>query len=139
MKIYDAKDKILGRMSTKIAKDLLRGETVIVINAEKAVLAGDPTFTFKHYLQRIQRGDPTRGPYFPKTPQGIVRRAIRGMLPYKKEKGKTAFKRLKVFVGIPDEYKDKEYIQVKEDVNKLRCKHITIGELSIKLGAKKRW
>lgn len=139
MKIYDAENKILGRMSAKIAKDLLKGEDIIVINAEKSVLAGKPKFTQKQYLERIQKGDPTRGPYFPKTPSGIVKRSIRGMIPYHKQRGKAALKRLRIFVGIPDEYKDKEYVQIEEDVNKLRCKHITVEKLSLWLGAKKRW
>ena len=140
MKIYDASGQILGRIATRIAKDLLKGETVHVINCEKAVIAGNPDYTKKIYLERTQRGDPHHGPFFPKTPKGIVRRTIRGMIPYKKPLGRKAFKRLKVWIGIPEELKGKEYIKLKDaDVSKLRTKHITIGDLSVYLGAKKRW
>lgn len=140
MKVYDATGQILGRMATRITKDLLKGETVHVVNCEKAVLAGNPVYTKKQYLQRIQRGDPHHGPFFPKTPQGIVKRAIRGMFPYKRPSRRKAFKRLKIWVGIPEELKKKEFIRLKDaDVNKLKTKHITIGDLSVYLGAKKRW
>jgi large subunit ribosomal protein L13 len=140
MKVYDASNQILGRIATRIAKDLLKGENVSIINCEKAVISGDPKFTIKHYLKRIQRGDPHHGPFFPKTPQGIVRRAIRGMLPFYKPKGREAFKRLRVYVGTPEEFENKEFVRIEEaDANKLRCKYISVGDLSLALGSKKRW
>ncbi|MDI6826756.1 MAG: 50S ribosomal protein L13 [Candidatus Aenigmarchaeota archaeon] len=140
MKIYDASNQILGRIATRIAKDLLRGENVVVINCEKAVISGDPKVIEKHYLKRRQRGDPHHGPFFPRTPQGIVKRAMRGMLPFYKPKGREAFRRLRVYVGIPDELKNKEFIRIEEaDVNRLRCKYIVVGDLSLALGYEKRW
>jgi large subunit ribosomal protein L13 len=140
MKIYDASNQILGRIATSIAKDLLKGENVYVVNCEKAVISGTPKVTKEHYLHRLQRGDPHHGPFFPRTPQGIVKRTIRGMIPFSKIKGQEAFRRLRVYVGIPDDIKDKKFIRIEEaDVNKLRCKHITVGDLSLALGHKKRW
>ncbi len=62
------------------------------------------------------------------------------MLPYKKSTGRDAFKRLKVWIGVPEEFKNKDFVRIEEaDVNKLRTKHITIGDLCVYLGAKKRW
>jgi large subunit ribosomal protein L13 len=140
MKIYDASNQILGRISTNVAKDLLKGENVYVVNCEKAAISGNPDFIKEHYLHRVQRGDPHHGPFYPKTPQGIVKRTIRGMIPFSKMKGQEAFRRLRVFVGIPDDIKDKNFIRIEEaDVNKLKCKHITVGDLSLALGHKKRW
>lgn len=140
MKVYDASNQILGRIATSVAKDLLKGENVYIVNCEKAAISGNPKVTEEHYLHRVQRGDPHHGPFFPKTPQGIVKRTIRGMIPFSKNKGQEAFRRLRVYVGIPDDIKDKNFIRIEEaDVNKLRCKHITVGELSLALGHKKRW
>ena len=140
MKVYDASGQILGRMSSIIAKDLLRGETVHVVNCEKAVISGDPESTKKHYLARRQRGDPHHGPFYPRTPMGIVRRAIRGMIPYHKPRGRDAFKRLRVWIGVPEELKNHKFIKLKvANANRLRCKSITVGELSLWLGTKKRW
>lgn len=140
MKVYDATNMILGRLSTRVAKDLLRGEMVHIVNAEKAVVSGKPQFTIAFYLKKIQRGDPRHGPFYPKTPQGIVRRTVRGMIPYKKPLGRQAFKRLRVWIGSPNEFKNKELVKLKEaDANKLRTKSITVGELSFAIGGKKRW
>lgn len=140
MKLYDATGQILGRFATRIAKELLKGENIRIVNCEKAVISGDPKETEKHYFERRQRGDPIHGPFYPRIPDGIIRRTIRGMLPPHKPRGREAFKRLKVYIGIPDELKNEKFIEIKEfDVNKLKCKSITVGDLSIALGAKKRW
>lgn len=140
MKVYDASGQILGRLSTRVAKDLLKGENVRVVNCEEAILAGDPKATKKHYLERRQRGDRHHGPFYPRTPRGIFRRTVKGMLPFHKPKGRESFRRLKVYVGVPEELKNKEFIKLEEnDVNRLRCKHITVGDLSVWLGCKKRW
>jgi large subunit ribosomal protein L13 len=80
------------------------------------------------------------GPFFPKTPDGIFRRAVRGMLPWHKEKGRKAYKNLRVFIGLPEEFKGKEIKKVEEaDASKLKTKFISLGELSLSIGAKKRW
>lgn len=140
MKIYDAENQILGRMCTVIAKQLLNGERIFVVNVEKAILSGDPKYKIKHYLARLHRGDPHKGPFFPKQPDGIFRRTVRGMLPWHKAKGKKAYRNLRVFIGIPEELKGKKFQKLKEaDASKLRTKTITLGELALRLGAKKRW
>jgi large subunit ribosomal protein L13 len=140
MKFYDATDQILGRLSSVIAKDLLNGEKVMVVNCEKAVMSGNPRFTVSKYLERISRGDIKHGPFFPKTPDRIFRRAVRGMLPRKKAKGRDAFKNLKAFIGMPEEFKNKSFDKIKaKDANTLKTKYITLGEISAAIGAKKRW
>lgn len=140
MIIYDAENQILGRLASIIAKKLLEGEEVIVVNCEKAVISGDPQMKIKEYLAKRARGDPIHGPFFPKRPDNIFRRTVRGMLPWKKAKGREAFRRLKVFIGVPEELKDKKFEKVKEaDASKLKTKFISLGEISIALGAKKIW
>ena len=140
MIVYDAENQILGRICSVIAKKLLEGEKVFVVNAEKAVISGNPRYTSKKYLEKVKRGDPIHGPFFPKQPDGIFRRTVRGMLPWHKPKGRKAYRNLKVFIGLPEEFKDKTLKKVKEaDASKLKCKYITLGDLSVALGAKKRW
>jgi len=140
MKIYDATNQIAGRLASYIAKDLLNGEQVVIVNAEKAVLSGDPKTKFKEYKQKIDRGDPKKGPFYPKYPDLMLRRIVRGMLLWHKDKGRKAYRRLKVYIGEPEEFKNREKIRIEEaDASKLRCKYITLGELSLMLGAEKRW
>ncbi|MBU5537298.1 MAG: 50S ribosomal protein L13 [Candidatus Aenigmatarchaeota archaeon] len=140
MKIYNAENQILGRICTSIAKDLLKGEDVVVINAEKAVLSGNPRWKKEHYQEKIKRGDPHKGPFFPRYPDDIFRRTVRGMLPWHKAKGRKAFKKLKVFIGVPEEFKNKTTEKVKTaDANKLKTTYITLADLSLSIGAKKKW
>ncbi|MBI2542699.1 MAG: 50S ribosomal protein L13 [Candidatus Aenigmarchaeota archaeon] len=140
MKIYDAENQIMGRLSTVVAKNLLNGENVIVVNSEKAVLSGNPKMKKGEYDTRVKRGDPFKGPFFPKYPADIFRRTVRGMLPWNHAKGRNAFRKLKVFIGVPEEYEkmQKEKVQFADAV-KLKTTYITLGELSTGIGAKKRW
>jgi large subunit ribosomal protein L13 len=140
MKIYDATNQIAGRLASYVAKDLLNGEEVIIVNSEKAVLSGDPKMKFREFKQKRDRGYPKKGPFYPRYPDLILRRIVRGMLPWHKDKGRKAYRRLKVYIGEPEEFKNKEKIRIEEaDVSKLKCKYITLGDLSVMLGAEKRW
>ncbi len=52
MKVYDASNQILGRLSTVIAKQLLKDEKVFVVNCEKAVISGNPRYTTGKYSHK---------------------------------------------------------------------------------------
>ena len=139
MTVIDADDLILGRLASIVAQRLLLGEEIDIINAEKAVVSGSPDTTVSKYQTMRRKGSKERGPYYPKRSDMILRRTIRGMLPYKKAFGKTAFGRLKVYMGTP-----KELVGVKAETlnsaRKSRLSTIKITELqkiSQRLGAKK--
>ncbi len=136
--IIDAKDLIVGRMATVVAKKALLGEKVNIINCEQAVVTGKRDEVIRSYLQKIHRGIPSQGPYFPRLPDRIVRRVIRGMLPYKQEKGRNAFERIMCYMGVPENLKDKKAETIKEaNVSKLpNLKYVTIGDISKQIGAK---
>lgn len=142
MKVIDAKNQILGRLATQVAKDLLRGEEVAIVNAEECVISGARTYVFEKYRHRVERKsiiNPSRhGPFFPRRPEGIVRRAVRGMLPWEKANGKVAYKRLKVYIGVPKELADKKLETVSgASAEKLKVpKFMKLKELSSMLGAK---
>ncbi len=107
--IIDASDMILGRLASYVAKKALLGEKIDIVNCEKAVLTGNKKSVFADYKKINELGTrPTKGPFMPKMPDRFVRRCIRGMLPYKQEKGIKAFKRVMCYIGIPDEFKDKK-------------------------------
>ncbi|HDD72604.1 MAG TPA: 50S ribosomal protein L13 [Candidatus Aenigmarchaeota archaeon] len=136
--IIDAENQVLGRLASKTAKELLKGKRVIIVNAEKAVISGSPDSIFNNFLEKIQRGDPYHGPFYPRKPDKILRRVIRGMLP-KKPRGREALKRLRVCISVPKEISERDIKKFAESENKLKCKHITLGKLSERLGAKKTW
>jgi len=133
--VVDAKGLVLGRMASVIAKRLLQGEAITVVNAEKAVITGKRLSIVGEAKTFLEVGHPKKGPYHPKRPDRIVRRTIRGMLPRKKFKGQQAYKRLKVFLNVPQELKDKEAQTIPEaTVEKLKCPYITVGELAKEIG-----
>lgn len=106
--IVNAEGQILGRMASFVAKKVLRGDKVIVVNAEKALISGTKTGITKEARRRLgirNWGNPRRGPFLMKRPDRFVRRVIRGMLPYNKNRygprGRAAFKNVIVFIGIP--------------------------------------
>jgi large subunit ribosomal protein L13 len=140
--IIDARNLIVGRMASIAAKELLKGEKVIIVNAEESIISGSKSNILEKYRERRERKsivNPARhGPFFPRRPEGIVRRAVRGMLPYKKAKGKNAFKSLKVYAGIPKELEGKEMETIESaNASKLRVpKYIKLKELCNLLGAK---
>jgi len=139
MTVIDAKGLILGRLASTVAKQLLSGDDEIhIVNAEKAVISGSRATTLKDYRETRERGATEFGPYFPKRPDRILKRTVRGMLPYKRTRGRDAMSRLKVYVGVPYELKGAELITIEEaDMRRLSSsKYIELGEVSQKMGSK---
>ncbi|EQD54668.1 Ribosomal protein L13, eukaryotic/archaeal [mine drainage metagenome] len=101
--VIDASGLVLGRAASLIAKRLLQGQKVIVINAEKSVVTGSRSEVLAHYTAARARGSVRSGPHYPRYPDRIFRRTVRGMLPHRKSHGRTAFERLEVHMGVPDE------------------------------------
>jgi len=133
--IIDAKGLILGRMASSVAKRLLQGETVIVVNAEKAAISGKRLQIVKDAKTFLEVGHPRKGPFHQRRPDRMVRRTIRGMLPRQKPKGLQAFKRLRVYLGVPLEVEDKEIQTILEaSADKLKSPYITVGELAKEIG-----
>jgi large subunit ribosomal protein L13 len=107
--VVDASGVIVGRLASYVAKRLLDGEEIVVVNAEKAVISGSKEHVvdaFKTRLGRRTLGSQTKAPKHPRRPEMYVRRVVRGMLPWKKPRGKMAYRRLEVYVGVPHDLKD---------------------------------
>lgn len=135
--IIDADGMILGRLASFAAKKALLGEKIDIVNCDKAIVTGNRRHLIEYYTHKVQRGGPLYGPYFPKESHLLVKRTIRGMLPYRQEKGFSALKRIKCYLGIPAVLEGKESIKVDvADKSRLQTKkYLTIGELSKLLGA----
>jgi large subunit ribosomal protein L13 len=138
--IIDGEGLILGRLASTVSKKLLNGEEITVLNADKIIISGTKEFAYVKYKQRIDRAsisNPRRmGPKYPRRPDDIFRRTVRGMLPYKQEKGKKAFKSLKVYRGVPQELEGQEYAEIPQAQPKNITKSVELGKISHLLGAK---
>ncbi|MEM3705156.1 MAG: 50S ribosomal protein L13 [Candidatus Bathyarchaeia archaeon] len=135
IRVINADGLILGRMASIIAKRLLLGEEIVVVNAERAVISGKRVSKVHEKKEFLKVGGPRVGPFHYKQPDRIVRKTVRGMLPYKQPKGKQAYKRLKVFIGVPDEFKSYNIETLPEaQANKLTCPYLTVGDLAKEIG-----
>lgn len=130
--IIDGTNLILGRLASFAAKRALEGELVTILNCEKVVITGTKDSIIGKFKERLDRGHPYHGPFYPKMPDRIVRRTIRGMLPYKEERGKKAFKKIKCFMGVPEEFKTAKVDKVKiPDSTTLKTlSFITVNDMS---------
>ena len=111
--VFDASDKVLGRLATEVAKLLMGkhkpmfcrnldvGDFVVVLNAEKVRVSGDKARQKVYYrhsgypgglksvtFEKLMQTHPTRA----------VEYAVKGMLPHNRL-GASIIKKLKVYVG----------------------------------------
>jgi large subunit ribosomal protein L13 len=136
MKYIDATNMIYGRLSSVVAKDLLAGESVKIVNADKCVITGSKPFVLNHFKERREIGSVRKGPHYPRTPDQILRRSIKNMLPSKKTTGKEALKRCMVYCGVPEDLKGMQFETVEKAMNKKLSNYLTLSEISLSLGYK---
>ncbi|MCL4403262.1 MAG: 50S ribosomal protein L13 [Candidatus Marsarchaeota archaeon] len=139
--VYDATEKVLGRLATGVAKQLLSGKKVAVVNAESAIITGSPKVLAAKYKTRLDlqdKANPEHSPYWSRRPDMLVKRVIRGMLPYHRPKGKSAYRLLKVYMGVPEELKGAKRVEYEsKDPDRLYVRYTKISELSKALGYRK--
>lgn len=109
--LFDAKNKVAGRLATDIARILMGknkvyytpnldcGDYVVVVNSKKVVMSGKKEKQKKYYHHSQYPGglyQKTASQLREKKPEEIIRHAIRGMLP-KTILGKIMLKKLFVY------------------------------------------
>ncbi len=136
-KVVDVQGLVVGRAASLIAQRLLRGEHIVVVNAEKSVVTGGRQMVLAEFTARRARGSVRSGPHYPRYPDRIFRRTVRGMLPHLKTRGKEALDRLEVFIGTPPEYRSQaaETLAGAKARPALRTP-LTLAEISTLLGAR---
>ena len=132
--IIDADGLIMGRLSSHVAKRLLNGEEIVIVNAEKALITGGKDDVIAHFRHRRDVGSGRKGPLYPRTPHMMLKRSVRGMLPYKKPRGREAYKRLKVHISVPRDLKGKKFESVEGASQLSTQRYITLGDVSRVLG-----
>ena len=136
--IIDATNLILGRFCTVAAKKALIGEEIHIVNCSKAVISGKKQIVLNKYKRIMRMGVPSKGPHLHRSSYRLVKRCIRGMLPYKQPRGRDALKRIKCYNNIPKVLKDKKIETIKNaNVNKLpNFNFVKVGEISKLIGGK---
>lgn len=146
--VFDATDMVIGRLASHVAKILLNGQKdgtldrVIITNAESAVVSGSKKAVFATYRKKYELNHARKGPFFPRMPDKILKRTVRGMLPYqKKSSGRAALRNLRVVMGCPNHLVTGELPEGHErgDMSKLTRplpqRYVRLGKISENLGA----
>lgn len=136
--IIDAKDAILGRLGSYVAKRVLLGNKVDVINCEECVVSGRKQEILNEYVRRVHMKAPGKGPFFYRNADMFVKRAIRGMLPFKRARGRDAFKNIKCYVGVPEDLKNQKAFMVEgTNVEKLHSSdYLRVKDICKSVGGK---
>lgn len=134
----DGTDLRLGRMATRVAKHLMNGDKIVIVNVEKVVLSGSRSSALTKYarwMSLLTYKNPEKvGPKQHRSPDRLVHSAVKNMLP-KSPSGKEALKRLKVYIGVPEELQEKKFHQLDEaHVKHLRGPYVRLEEISKSLG-----
>ncbi|AFU59317.1 50S ribosomal protein L13p [Candidatus Nitrososphaera gargensis Ga9.2] len=138
--VVDATNCIAGRMCSHVSKLLLQGNRVVIVNAEKAMLSGNHYKTIELYKEHLEINsvtNPIHGPFHPRRPDTILSKMVRGMVPKRKSSGMTAFKRLRVYIGVPEEMKGAKMESFSDSkITKPESYYISIGEIAKQIGWK---
>lgn len=138
--VIDGAGHIAGRLASLVAKNLLEGKRVVVVNTEKILISGKMSSIRKELEARLEISsvtNPKHGPLHPRRPDKIFARMVRGMIPRKKPKGIQALKRLRTYVGVPEEYEDVEKTTFKEVmITKPEAYYVSLGEAAKLIGWK---
>ena len=149
--VYNAEDKVLGRLASVVAKQLISAKKagedtrVIIVNAEKAIVTGKRSSVLSDYRAKYELNHPRKGPFFPRMPDQILKRTVRGMLPYQKNSsGRNALRSLRVEIGTPSDLSgdlpdDCEWGDSTKIDRPLPERFVRLGEISKELGVKVRW
>ena len=143
--LMDAKNKILGRFCSQVAKKALLGEKIVIINAKEAIISGSKRNIHEKYLNKLNIStatNPRRGPFWPRRPDTFMRNVLKKMLPTKKIRGKEALKRIHVYIGaIPERFQNRYQTLIPTEIpfsDKKRLsyynKYITLENLCSRIG-----
>ena len=138
--VVDATNCIAGRMCSHVSKLLLQGNRVAIVNAEKAMLSGNRYKTIELYKEHLSINsvtNPIHGPFHPRRPDTILSKMVRGMVPKRKPGGIAAFKRLRVYMGVPERMKGAKMESFADSkITKPESYYISIGEVAKQIGWK---
>lgn len=125
--VIDASKGVLGRIASYAAKQALLGKNIVIVNCNDAILTGRRDNIVGEYntLRRLG-GSSLKGPFFPKIPERVMKRTIRGMLAYTQGRGGDALKRVMCYNKVPKEYEAAKKISF---IKELKAKSINLSEL----------
>lgn len=136
--VVDGTNLIAGRLCSHVAKLLLQGNNVTIVNSEKIMMSGNKQSIIGEYRKFLEISSiihPKHGPFHPRRPDRIISRMIWGMLPKKKPSGIDALRHLRAYLGVPKQFKSIKKIQFDDaKISKSSARYLSIGELGQLIG-----
>ncbi|KAJ3687629.1 hypothetical protein LUZ61_016793 [Rhynchospora tenuis] len=139
--VVDARQHMLGRLASIIAKELLNGQRVVVVRCEEICMSGGlvrQKMKYLRFLRKRMNTKPSHGPIHFRAPSKILWRTIRGMIPHKTKRGAAALARLKAYEGVPPPYDKVKRMVIPDALKVLRLqpghKYCLLGQLSKEVG-----
>ena len=136
--VVDATDHVAGRLSSQVAKLLIKGNRVSIVNCDKIMISGTRSNIISEYREFLEINSINHwkhGPKHPRRPDTIMKKMIRGMLPKEKPSGKEAHKRLRTYIGSPKEVKSLKKIKFeKAMIRKSSSNYTTMADLGRTVG-----
>jgi len=137
--VVDATNHIAGRLASNVAKLLINGNRVSIVNCEKIMMSGTRSNHIQEYREFLEINsiiNYKHGPKHYRRPDTVMAKMIRQMLPFdRKPSGKESFQRLRTYIGSPKEIKSIEKIQFeKAKIRKTASNYTQLGELCRVIG-----
>jgi large subunit ribosomal protein L13Ae len=139
--IIDGRGHLVGRLASICAKQMLRGQKVVVVRCEEMNISGSlfrNNLKYHEFLAKSNNSNPRRNFKHFHSPSRMFWRSLRGMLPHKEARGADALQHLKVFEGIPYPYDQRKRMVVPSALRVCRLKPMRdfcgLGELATKVG-----
>ncbi|HLD98513.1 MAG TPA: 50S ribosomal protein L13 [Candidatus Nanoarchaeia archaeon] len=125
--VIDGKNATMGRLASYAAKQTLLGKKVIIVNSNEVVIIGNEKDIISKYQRKYSLGGSSlKGPKVAKSPERLLKRTVRGMLPHKKGRGRMVFREVICYNETPEEYKEVKKIHAGKEK---RGKYITLKHL----------
>ncbi len=136
--IVDGTNQVAGRLCSHVAKMLINGSRVSIVNSENIMFSGKKEMVIEEYrkfLEIASINNPKFGPFHPRRPDTMITKMVRGMLPKNKPSGEAALKRLRAYLGVPSELRSKKVIQFDDaKIRKPAPYYTTLGDLGRTVG-----
>jgi len=136
--VVDATDHVAGRLASNVAKLLLQGNMVHMVNCERIMISGSRSSIVGEYRKFLEIASvlhPKHGPFHPRRPDTIMTRMVRGMLPRKKPSGIAAHKRLRAHIGTPRPLRSHKKVQFeKAKIRGAHSRYTSMADLGRTVG-----
>ena len=136
--VIDGRNSVLGRLSSVVAERIMDGEEIVIVNADAVIITGQKEMVFSQFKAKVDRGQIRKGPYYPRRADLLLKRTIRGMIPFYKTSGREAYRRVHTFVGVPAQFADIEKERNEDAMKPITGKYTTLGAVAKYLGSNVR-